>query len=331
MRSIESTRPSLPECPGAHRSAHHHPITLRVASSSDHAAICDIWESASTLAHPFLSAEERASEHALIRDRFLPVALTWVAEHEGEIVGFLSRVAEEVAGLFVHPAFQRRGIGGLLLERAITPSEEAMVHVYAANAVALDFYRTMGFRPLGWKDADTLGRPYPVVLMARPAFAPFSDPADGDVASVATVETVTADNLPDFAGLFDAYRQFYGQIADMDAATEYLRRRITQGESIVFGARIEGRPVGFAQMYPMWSSVRLSPTLVLNDLYVDPSARGRHVATKLIRACETEGRRRQVSTLSLETQHTNTAAIALYERLGWLQDKAFITFTRSLK
>lgn len=330
MTSFESIDRSSSARAGIDRSEHRAAITIRLAMPSDRAAICAIWDDASMLAHSFLSVDERTSEHALIRDRFLPSALTWVAERDGEIVGFLSRVAQEVAGLFVSPVFQRRGIGGLLLERAFSVDEEALVHVYAANAVALDFYRTMGFRPLGWKDVDALGRPYPVVLMARAALSSRLTNADVADRAAAVVENVSQDALPDFAALFDAYRQFYGQRPDLEAATEYLRLRITAGESILLGARVDGRAVGIAQMYPTWSSIRLGPIVVLNDLYVEPSARGRYVATALLHACEEEGRRRHASTLVLETQRTNTAAIALYERLGWRQDIEFLTFTRSL-
>lgn len=306
-------------------------LRLRLATPADHDRLCAIWDAASAAGYPFLSNEERSAERVLIRDRFLPSALTWVAESDGVAVGFLSLLAHEIAGLFVLPSHQRRGIGGLLVARAIDPAQESVVHVYTANAAALDFYRGMGFQPMGWKDVDGLGRPHPMVLMVRPASAASADIDAGARRSPsAEVETVRIDALPAFVGLFDAYRQFYGQPSDPAAASGYLMRRLARGESVILGARIDGRPVGFAQLYPTWSSIRMAPTLVLNDLYVDPSARSHGVGLALVRACEAEGRRRGVPSISLETQRSNHAAIALYERMGWRQDTEFLTFTRSL-
>lgn len=144
------------------------------------------------------------------------------------------------------------------------------------------------------------------------------------------LSVIDADTVASVAPLFDAYRQFYGQPPAPEAALAYLRQRVANGESIVLGAFLAERAAGFAQLYPTWSSIRMAPTFVLNDLFVDPSARGRGVGEALVRACEAEGLRRGAAALSLETQRSNHAAIALYERLGWSRDEAFHVYAKAL-
>ena len=120
--------------------------------------------------------------------------------------------------------------------------------------------------------------------------------------------------------LFDAYRQFYGQASDVPRAREWLRERLRFGESTVIVATLAGRPVGFAQLYPMYSSVRTARTWILNDLYVDAAARRQGVARTLLDAAAAFAREDGAAGISLETTQDNAAARALYRAAGWNED-----------
>jgi ribosomal protein S18 acetylase RimI-like enzyme len=134
------------------------------------------------------------------------------------------------------------------------------------------------------------------------------------------------------APLFDGYRQFYGQPSEPRTAEAFLTERVTDGQSIVFLAEEEnGSVLGFAQLYPGFSSVRAEPTFVLNDLFVEEQARGRGVARQLVEAVEAHARSCGVSNLSLSTARDNHPAQQLYRNIGWQQDSRFLTFTRSLE
>ena len=85
-------------------------------------------------------------------------------------------------------------------------------------------------------------------------------------------QAVLAD-LDALSVLFDEYRQFQGQPSDVAAARAFLLQRFDHGESVLFIAHAGAAPVGFAQLYPSFSSVSLSRVFVLNDLYVRASAR----------------------------------------------------------
>ena len=99
-----------------------------------------------------------------------------------------------------------------------------------------------------------------------------------------TIAHAQPADLDALAALFDAYRQFYGQPSDLAAARDWLRNRLRFGESRVLRARRNRDAVGFAQLYPMFSSVRMARTWILNDLFVDSAARRGGVARALLDA-----------------------------------------------
>ena len=79
------------------------------------------------------------------------------------------------------------------------------------------------------------------------------------------VERAGLEHVERLAPLIDAYRGFYGQPSDVAAAAEFLRARLDRGESVVLMA-VDGdgeTPLGFVQLYPTFSSVRLSPVWIL--------------------------------------------------------------------
>ena len=120
--------------------------------------------------------------------------------------------------------------------------------------------------------------------------------------------------------LFDAYRQFYGQPSDLDRAREWLRSRLRFGESVVLVAMRNGAMVGFTQLYSMYSSVRTARTWILNDLYVDASARRTGAGRALLDAAAAFAREDGAKGISLETTHDNEAAQGLYRAAGWNED-----------
>jgi ribosomal protein S18 acetylase RimI-like enzyme len=131
------------------------------------------------------------------------------------------------------------------------------------------------------------------------------------------VRPATLEDVDAVAPLFQAYREFYGRTPGGEAA--FLRERLVAAESRVFIAEA-GAPstaAGFAQVYPTFSSVRLRPVWILNDLYVAPEWRRRGVAAALLDAVEVAARAAAVVRLELETAPDNGAARSLYESRGW--------------
>ena len=135
-----------------------------------------------------------------------------------------------------------------------------------------------------------------------------------------TVRQAELDDVDALVPLFDAYRQFYDQPSDLRRARNWLRARIGANESVVLLAERDGHAVGFAQLYPMYSSVQIARIWVLNDLYVPPDQRRHGVAKALLKAAIEYARNDGASRLQLETGRRNEAARALYRNAGWQED-----------
>lgn len=147
--------------------------------------------------------------------------------------------------------------------------------------------------------------------------------------SISVRQAVLAD-LDDLVPLFDSYRQFYRQTSDLQAARDFLSARFNHGESVHFIAYAGETPVGFTQLYPGFSSVSLSRTFVLNDLYVAPTGRRQGIGTQLISAAIAYARELQAVRLTLSTEITNETAQALYQTAGWKRDETFFVYHYAL-
>lgn len=121
--------------------------------------------------------------------------------------------------------------------------------------------------------------------------------------------------------LFNAYRCFYAQASDLTRARDFLRERMERDESVILLATLDGRIAGFTQLYPMFTSVRTARLWILNDLYVDASARRNGVARALLDAAAGFAREQGAAGISLETSRDNTTARALYRAAGWHEEE----------
>ncbi|MEW9573094.1 N-acetyltransferase family protein [Rhodanobacter sp. Si-c] len=145
------------------------------------------------------------------------------------------------------------------------------------------------------------------------------------------IRRATFHDLDSLVPLFDGYRQFYGKASDEAGAREFLTARLRLNESMILLARDgHGAALGFTQLYPLFSSVRMVRTWLLNDLFVAASARRRGVAKALLEAAATQTRNLGAASLSLSTAHDNLAAQALYESLGWQRDTQFREYAITL-
>lgn len=173
-------------------------------------------------------------------------------------------------------------------------------------------------------------------------------------------QAVLADLEP-LAVLFDAYRRFQGRPADLAAARGFLRERFEHGQSVVYlaheaacAARDATRSaaqgaaaaaaaasvasaasaasaagvLGFAQLYPSFSSVALARVFILNDLFVAEAGRRRGVASALLGAVEAHAWAHGACRVTLNVARDNLEGQALYRSRGWTQDEQFHMFHR---
>ena len=145
------------------------------------------------------------------------------------------------------------------------------------------------------------------------------------------VRRATLDDLPELSRLFDAYRQFYQQAADLDKARAFIRARLQQNESVIYLAEnATGQAIGLCQLYPSFCSLIAAPIYVLSDLFVAPEARRTGAARGLMTAVERDAREAGFARLDLTTAKTNMPAQNLYESVGWVRDEVYYTYNRTL-
>jgi ribosomal protein S18 acetylase RimI-like enzyme len=137
-------------------------------------------------------------------------------------------------------------------------------------------------------------------------------------------------DLANVSMLFDEYRQFYRQEQNKEGAQAFLQDRLSRKDSAILIALVSDVPVGFVQLYPSFSSVAMQRIYYLNDLYVDVSARGKGIATALIRKSEAYAEEKGAVRLALATEITNTVAQKLYEKLQWKKDEIFFHYNKSV-
>ncbi len=140
---------------------------------------------------------------------------------------------------------------------------------------------------------------------------------------VLDIKRVTQEDVSAVALLFDAYRGFYQQPSNLQAAFDFLEQRIAKNESVIFLAMINGEAVGFVQLYPVFSSVQLKEAWLLNDLFVTDAFRRQGIGEALLQQAKQFGRETNSAFLLLQTANDNYRAQSVYEKSGWIRTQDF--------
>ncbi|SDE53269.1 MULTISPECIES: GNAT family N-acetyltransferase [Kordiimonas] len=119
--------------------------------TQDTDAVIDVWYKANKLAHPFLTEETLKTVRAMVRDVYLPNTETWVYEHEGALIGFISLISSdpadvEVGAIFLDPDHIGFGYGRALMDHAAGLYGSLKLDVFKENHIGRGFYRRYGFK-----------------------------------------------------------------------------------------------------------------------------------------------------------------------------------------
>ena len=139
-----------------------------------------------------------------------------------------------------------------------------------------------------------------------------------------TIATVTGADLDDLLPLMRAYCDFYG-VAPGDEALLAMSRALIadpEREGVQLIARDDaGAATAFATVFWTWSTLSAARVGTMNDLFVEPAARGGGVADALIAACVERCRERGAAVLDWQTALDNERAQAVYDRVGGRQER----------
>jgi len=110
--------------------------------------VMNIWQQAFALAHPFLEEVFVEKVTKDMKEVYLPnpEAKTWVYIENNEMLGFVSMLDCEIAGLFVSPKNHSKGIGTLLVNHVRERYDYLNVEVFENNKIGRAFYDKYGFK-----------------------------------------------------------------------------------------------------------------------------------------------------------------------------------------
>ena len=135
-----------------------------------------------------------------------------------------------------------------------------------------------------------------------------------------SVKKAVIEDINGVSELFNSYRMFYKQEADLGLASSFISERIRNSESVIFFAQdSEGNYLGFTQLYPTFSSVSAKKSWVLNDLFVAENSRKLGVAKQLMNCAKKLALETNANGIALETSENNFNAQVLYESLGYVK------------
>lgn len=133
--------------------------------------------------------------------------------------------------------------------------------------------------------------------------------------------------------LWDGYNAFYGRqgttALDEDITQATWERFFSHVEPVHACVAVDGsRVVGLVHYLFHRSTTRLHDVCYLQDLFTAPSHRGRRIGRQLIEAVYAEARAAGSSRVYWQTQATNTAGRALYDKLA--RHVGFIVYAHEL-
>ena len=129
------------------------------------------------------------------------------------------------------------------------------------------------------------------------------------------IRPARTDEIEEMLPLIRAYCEFYETEPDDDGLRKMFEMLINDpGQGAIFIARDGGSAVGFATLDWKWSSLKAARLGYLEDLFVDPEARGRGIADALIEVCARRCRELGMPAMQWLTAPDNHRAQKVYNR-----------------
>ena len=135
------------------------------------------------------------------------------------------------------------------------------------------------------------------------------------------VREAKLSDLKNLSVLFNLYRMFYGKESDIRVAEEFLKSRIENKDSKIFICEFNNKLSGFVQLYPIFSTTRVSKYWLLNDLFVDINKRGKGYSKLLIERSKELVIESKACGMMLETEKSNDIGNLLYPSTGFKKNE----------
>ena len=134
------------------------------------------------------------------------------------------------------------------------------------------------------------------------------------------IRTLLENDRSDWRRLWTGYLEFYGSNVPDEVYASTFERLIdpSRPQQEAFVAEADGRLVGLVHFIYHPHNWRLEDVCYLQDLYVEPAARGTGAGRALIEAVYAAADENGTPAVYWLTQHFNETARKLYDRVGAL-------------
>jgi GNAT superfamily N-acetyltransferase len=138
-----------------------------------------------------------------------------------------------------------------------------------------------------------------------------------------TIRQAAIQDLQRLVPIFDSYREYFGQKKDPEMVAQFLFDRFEHLESIIFIAEQQDEVIGFAQLYPVFSSLTLQRVWLLNDFFIAEEYRGSGGGSHLFTTVKEFTLLTKSKGIELSVEHTNKKAWSFWEKQGFKLDEEF--------
>jgi GNAT superfamily N-acetyltransferase len=115
--------------------------------------------------------------------------------------------------------------------------------------------------------------------------------------------------------VFDSYREYFKQERNATEVEKFLFDKFEHLESVIFIAEQNSELIGFAQLYPIFSSLTLQRVWLLNDFFICEDYRNKGVGKQLFEKVKEFTLLTKSKGMELSVEHINEKAWRFWESL----------------
>lgn len=286
---------------------------IRKCGHADYPALIRLWERSVRATHSFLAESDILNiKEKLAVDYFPCVALT-CAETDGVVTGFIGVSGDKIEMLFVDPSCFAKGIGSLLIGRAIA-SGAAFVDVNEQNYSALAFYKAKGFKIVGRSHTDDAGMPYPILHLSKQEWhIDFRKAAVEDVSQIMAIMRQAVAQMQ---------REGKHQWDETYPAEQHIRSDIEKGygyvlandigEILCYGAVVYDGEPAYEKLDGQWLTEQ--PYVMVHRLAVADGHKGEGLSSVFFGHVEDLSIGKGVRSFRVDTNYDNSYMLKVLER-----------------
>lgn len=123
--------------------------------------------------------------------------------------------------------------------------------------------------------------------------------------------------------VFDSYREYFKQERNPKEVEKFLFDKFEHLESVIFIAEQNNEVIGFAQLYPIFSSLTLQRVWLLNDFFINEGYRNKGIGRHLFEKVKEFTLLTKSKGIELSVEHLNEKAWRFWEGQGFRLDEEF--------